>query len=143
MTLYIAISWLDFKDDNFQFSELPWLFLNFFAIAIWSIALGGICGLFGSYITKKTKHMMRTPVYETIMITTTAFLSFFVAEVFEVSGIISTFVSCINVINRLLFEFKIISHKSTTNSHHNSSNKDHLPTYSQTTTRSRQHDVGS
>ena len=83
------------KGESLNFQNSMVILGDFSALGLKSIALGIVVGLACSYLLKKVRALTKTPVSECAMIFSFAYISYVVAELMEVSGIISLLVCAI------------------------------------------------
>lgn len=68
---------------------------NFFFLSIVSALIGLFFGLVSGLMTKHFRFMTRNSVHETFLLITLAFLAYYLADLFEMSGIISIIVTSV------------------------------------------------
>ena len=68
---------------------------NFFFLSIVSGLIGFFFGLVSGLMTKHFRFMTRNSVHETFLLITLAFLAYYLADLFEMSGIISIIVTSV------------------------------------------------
>ena len=68
---------------------------NFFFLSFVSAFIGFVGGVISGLMTKHLKFMTRNSVHETFFLAIIAFISYYVADVFKMSGIISIIVTSV------------------------------------------------
>ena len=68
---------------------------NFFFLSLVSALIGLVGGLLSGLMTKYFRFLTRNSVHETFLLVTIAFLSYYIADLFKMSGIISIIVTSV------------------------------------------------
>ena len=68
---------------------------NFLYLSLVSAVIGLVGGLLSGLVTKHFRFLTRNSVHETFFLITIAFLSYYLADLFEMSGIISIIVTSV------------------------------------------------
>ena len=68
---------------------------NFFFLSLVSALIGFVFGVLSGLMTKHFRFLTRNSVHETFLLVTIAFMSYYMADVFEMSGIISIIVTAV------------------------------------------------
>ena len=68
---------------------------NFLYLSLVSAVIGLVGGLLSGLVTKHFRFLTRNSVHETFFLATIAFLSYYLADLFEMSGIISIIVTSV------------------------------------------------
>ena len=68
---------------------------NFLYLSLVSAIIGLVGGLLSGLVTKHFRFLTRNSVHETFFLATIAFLSYYLADLFEMSGIISIIVTSV------------------------------------------------
>ena len=68
---------------------------NFFYLNLISALIGLVGGLLSGLMTKYCRFLTKNSVHETFLLITIAFLAYYVADLFEMSGIISIIVTAV------------------------------------------------
>ncbi len=68
---------------------------NFFFLSLVSALIGLVGGLVSGLMTKHFRFLTKNSVHETFLLATIAFLSYYLADLFELSGIISIIVTSV------------------------------------------------
>lgn len=68
---------------------------NFFFLSFVSAFIGFVGGVISGLMTKHLRFITRNSVHETFFLATIAFLSYYIADVFKMSGIISIIVTSV------------------------------------------------
>ncbi len=68
---------------------------NFFFLSLVSGLIGLVGGIVSGLMTKHCRFLTKNSVHETFLLATIAFLSYYLADLFEMSGIISIIVTSV------------------------------------------------
>lgn len=81
------------KHQTYTMSTIVAMVGNFFFLSFVSALIGFIGGVISSLMTKHFRFLTRNSIHETFVLATIAFLSYYIADMFEMSGIISIIVT--------------------------------------------------
>jgi NhaP-type Na+/H+ or K+/H+ antiporter len=81
------------QNVEFGASTVPKILGDFLALALSSVAIGMIFGIFNSLLFKHARMLVHSAITETLLMLIIALISYFVSESGELSGII-TLLTC-------------------------------------------------
>ena len=83
------------KNQTYTFQTVGLMIGNFFFLSLVSALIGLAGGIVSGLMTKHFRFMTKNSVHETFFLATIAFLSYYLADLFEMSGIISIIVTSV------------------------------------------------
>lgn len=83
------------KHQTYTMTTVGLMIGNFFFLSFVSGLIGFVGGVVSGLMTKHFRFLTRNSVHETFLLVTIAFLSYYVADLFEMSGIISIIVTAV------------------------------------------------
>ena len=81
--------------QNYTAQTVGLMVINFIKLTVVSAIIGFIFGALSGLMTKYFRFITRNSVHETFLLATTAFLSYFMADMLKMSGIISIIVTAV------------------------------------------------
>lgn len=83
------------KHQTYTFETIGAMIANFFLLSLTSGMIGMAGGILSGLMTKHFRYITRNSIHETFLLITIAFLTYYIADVFEMSGIISIIVTSV------------------------------------------------
>lgn len=83
------------KHQSYTFATIGLMIGNFFYLSLVSCLIGLVFGVLTGLITKHCRFLTKNAVHETFLLVTMAFLSYYLADLLEMSGIISIIVTSV------------------------------------------------
>ena len=83
------------KDQSYSIKAVGLIIGNFFYLSLVSGLIGLAGGLLSGLMTKHLRFMTRNSIHETFLLITIAFLTYYLADLFKMSGIISIIVTSV------------------------------------------------
>lgn len=83
------------KHQTYTFATVGLMVGNFLLLSLVSGLIGLVGGIISGLMTKHFKFLTRNSIHETFLLLTIAFLSYYIADLFEMSGIISIIVTAV------------------------------------------------